>query len=58
MIDYSFLFHGITMAYVEAVELVSQAMLELHPTTMAAVPRVFEKIYTRSDGAGKQKRKV
>jgi long-chain acyl-CoA synthetase len=47
MIDYSFLFHGITVAYVEAVELVSQAMLELHPTTMAAVPRVFEKIYTR-----------
>jgi long-chain acyl-CoA synthetase len=47
MIDYSFLFHGITVAYVEAVDLVSQAMLELHPTTMAAVPRVFEKIYTR-----------
>jgi long-chain acyl-CoA synthetase len=47
MIDYSFLFHGITVAYVEAVEQVAQAMLELHPTTMAAVPRVFEKIYTR-----------
>ncbi len=47
MIDYSFLFHGITVAYVEAVELVSQAMQELHPTMMAAVPRVFEKIYTR-----------
>jgi long-chain acyl-CoA synthetase len=47
MIDYSFLFHGITVAYVEAVELVAQAMLELRPTTMAAVPRVFEKIYTR-----------
>jgi long-chain acyl-CoA synthetase len=47
MIDYSFLFHGITVAYVEAVEQVSQAMLELHPTVMAAVPRVFEKIYTR-----------
>src|ERR1700730_11856141 len=47
MIDYSFLFHGITVAYVEAVEQVAQAMLELRPTTMAAVPRVFEKIYTR-----------
>ena len=47
MIDYSFLFHGITIAYVEAVEQVSQAMLELHPTVLAAVPRVFEKIYTR-----------
>ncbi|HEY8713838.1 MAG TPA: long-chain fatty acid--CoA ligase [Candidatus Acidoferrum sp.] len=47
MIDYSFLFHGVTVAYVEAVEQVSQAMLELRPTTMAAVPRVFEKMYTR-----------
>src|SRR5450432_4440002 len=42
MIDYSFLFHGITVAYVEAVEQISQAMLELHPTLFAAVPRVFE----------------
>ncbi len=47
MIDYSFLFHGITVAYVEAVEQVAQAMTELRPTTMAAVPRVFEKMYTR-----------
>jgi long-chain acyl-CoA synthetase len=47
MIDYSFLFHGITVAYVETVEQVSQAMLELHPTVMAAVPRVFEKMYAR-----------
>lgn len=47
MIDYSFLFHGITVAYVEAVEQVAQAMVELRPTLMAAVPRVFEKMYTR-----------
>ncbi|MDP9148234.1 MAG: long-chain fatty acid--CoA ligase, partial [Acidobacteriota bacterium] len=47
MIDYSFIFHGITVAYVEAVDQVSQAMLDLHPTVMAAVPRVFEKMYTR-----------
>src|SRR6202171_704796 len=46
-LDYIYLFHGITVAYVEAVEQVAQAMLELRPTTMAAVPRVFEKIYTR-----------
>ncbi len=47
MIDYLFLFHGVTVAYVEAVELVSQAMQDLRPTVMAAVPRVFEKMYTR-----------
>jgi long-chain acyl-CoA synthetase len=47
MIDYSFLFHGVTVAYVEVVEQVAQAMTELHPTVIAAVPRVFEKMYTR-----------
>jgi len=47
MLDYVYLFNGITVAYVPAVEQVSQALLELHPTLMAAVPRVFEKIYVR-----------
>ena len=47
MIDYSYIFHGITVAYVEAVEQVAQAMVELHPTILAAVPRVFEKMYAR-----------
>ena len=47
MIDYSYLFHGVTIAYVEVVETVSQALLELRPTLLAAVPRVFEKIYAR-----------
>jgi len=47
MLDYVYLFTGISVAYVPAVELVSQALLELHPTVMAAVPRVFEKIYAR-----------
>jgi long-chain acyl-CoA synthetase len=47
MLDYTYLFHGITVAYVEAVEQVAQALLEVHPTLLAAVPRVFEKIYAR-----------
>jgi long-chain acyl-CoA synthetase len=45
MLDYVYLFSGAPIAYVEAVEMVSKALLELHPTVMAAVPRVFEKIY-------------
>jgi len=47
MLDYTYIFQGIAVAYVEAVEQVSQTLLELHPTVMAAVPRVFEKIYVR-----------
>src|SRR6266852_1775761 len=46
-LDYVYVFQGVTIAYVEAVELVAQALLELHPTVMGAVPRVFEKIYVR-----------
>jgi long-chain acyl-CoA synthetase len=46
-LDYAHLFHGVTVAYVEAVERVAQALLEIQPTLLAAVPRVFEKIYAR-----------
>ncbi len=45
--DYVLLFNGITLAYVEDVNLLSQALLEVQPTVLAAVPRVFEKIYAR-----------
>jgi long-chain acyl-CoA synthetase len=46
-LDYLYLFNGVPVAYVEAVENVAQALLEIRPTIMAAVPRVFEKIYAR-----------
>ncbi len=45
--DYVLIFTGITIAYVEDVNLLSQALLEVQPTVLAAVPRVFEKIYAR-----------
>ncbi len=47
MLDYIYLFNGVSVAYVEAVDLVPQALLEIHPTVIAAVPRFFEKIYAR-----------
>ncbi|MGB8472982.1 MAG: long-chain fatty acid--CoA ligase [Candidatus Acidiferrum sp.] len=47
MLDYTYLFQGISIAYVEVVEQLAQALLEVHPTLLAAVPRVFEKIYAR-----------
>jgi long-chain acyl-CoA synthetase len=45
--DYVLLLNGITIAYVEDVNFLAQTLLEVHPTILAAVPRVFEKIYTR-----------
>jgi len=46
-LDYLYLFDGVPVAYVDAVESLAQALLEIRPTVMAAVPRVFEKIYAR-----------
>jgi long-chain acyl-CoA synthetase len=45
--DYVVLLSGITLAYVEDLNLLAQTLLEVHPTVLAAVPRVFEKIYAR-----------
>jgi long-chain acyl-CoA synthetase len=42
---YSYLSNGVSIAYVERIEDVPQALLEVHPTLAAAVPRFFEKIY-------------
>src|SRR5216683_1686414 len=47
MLDYIYLFNGVAVGYVEAVDLVPQALLEIHPTVIAAVPRFFEKIYAK-----------
>ena len=45
MVDYGYLFRGVTVAYVRRMEEVPQALLEARPQFAAAVPRFFEKIY-------------
>jgi long-chain acyl-CoA synthetase len=44
-IDYAYIFRGVSVAYVEHMETVAQALLEVRPTIMAAVPRFYEKTY-------------
>ncbi len=44
-IDYSYFFHGVSIAYVAQIETVPQALLEVKPTMMVAVPRLYEKTY-------------
>ena len=46
-LDYIYIFQGCPVAYVPSTDEVAQAMLEVQPTVVAAVPRVFEKIYAR-----------
>jgi len=43
--DYGFLFRGVSVAYLEKMETVADALLEVHPTITCAVPRFFEKMY-------------
>ena len=43
VIAYAYLFRGVQIAYVERMEDLPRALVEIHPTLAAAVPRVFEK---------------
>src|SRR5215467_4410216 len=41
VLDYIYIFQGASVAYVESVEAVAQALLEVRPSVTAAVPRFF-----------------
>ena len=44
-VGYGYLSRGVSIAYLEQIEAVAEALLEVHPTMTAAVPRFFEKLY-------------
>ena len=44
---YMMLHRGVTIAYAESVEKVPENMLEVRPSLMLSVPRLYEKIYAR-----------
>ncbi|MBI3268070.1 MAG: long-chain fatty acid--CoA ligase [Planctomycetes bacterium] len=47
MVDYTLFYQGTPIAYAESIDAVRDNLLELKPTIMAAVPRLYEKIYDR-----------
>ena len=51
---YTFMFCGVSVAYVDAMEKLPQALLEVKPTLAGAVPRVFEKLYANIIEKGRQ----
>lgn len=52
-VDFALLYHGVTLAYVPILEHLPQALLEVQPTIVVAVPRVYEKIHTQVDRKAK-----
>ncbi len=44
---FGFLYKGAAIAYAESIESVSENLLEVRPTIMVGVPRLFEKMYAR-----------
>ncbi len=47
MTTFSFLFKGATLAFAESIDTVAQNLLEVRPTIMVSVPRLFEKLYAK-----------
>ena len=47
MVEYYFLHVGVTINYAESIDAFAQNLQEVRPTVVAAVPRVYEKVYAR-----------
>jgi long-chain acyl-CoA synthetase len=47
LIEYCYYYRGATIAFAESLEKVKDNFLEVNPTMFAAVPRVYEKVYSR-----------
>jgi long-chain acyl-CoA synthetase len=48
-VDLTMLYHGVTLAYCPFMEHLSQTLLEVRPTICVSVPRVYEKIYAKTE---------
>lgn len=47
LVDYCYFMRGVTIAYSESIEKVTDNLAEFKPNVMAAVPRFYEKVYGR-----------
>ncbi|MEW6455991.1 MAG: long-chain fatty acid--CoA ligase [Acidobacteriota bacterium] len=47
MVSFTYLYKGITVGFAENIEKVGENLLEIKPTVVVSVPRLFEKIYAR-----------
>ncbi|MGA6981398.1 MAG: long-chain fatty acid--CoA ligase [Candidatus Sulfotelmatobacter sp.] len=48
-VDLALLYHGVTLAYCPFMENLPQTLLEVCPTMCVSVPRVYEKVYAKTE---------
>src|SRR6202046_5590448 len=48
-VDFSMLYHGVTLAYCPFMENLTETFLEVRPSLCVSVPRVYEKIYAKAE---------
>ena len=48
-VDFSMLYHGVTLAYCPFLENLPATLLEVRPTVCVSVPRIYEKIYGKTE---------
>ncbi len=48
-VDFAMLYHGVTLAYCPFLESLPATLLEVCPTAFVSVPRVYEKIYAKTE---------
>jgi long-chain acyl-CoA synthetase len=48
-VDLAMLYHGVTLAYCPFIESLPETLLEVRPTVCVSVPRVYEKIYAKTE---------
>jgi long-chain acyl-CoA synthetase len=48
-VDFTLLYHGVTLAYCPFMENLPATLLEVRPTVCVSVPRVYEKIYAKTE---------
>jgi long-chain acyl-CoA synthetase len=48
-LDFSMIYHGVTLAYCPFMDHLPSALLGVQPTIFVAVPRVYEKIYAQTE---------
>src|SRR5271166_1254433 len=48
-VDFSMIYHGVTLAYCPFMDRLPAALLEVKPSLFVAVPRVYEKIYAQTE---------